>query len=62
MLEILSLLFGMYKEPFKLRGLRANMGHSVCGLHELLLAYVDTNVTWAVEGEVGFLSQNCLHR
>ena len=50
----------MYKESFKLRWLRASMGHNVCGLHELL-GYVDTTFTWVVEGEVGYLSQNCLH-
>ena len=30
------------------------MGHYVCGLNELL-GYVDTNVMWVVEGDVGFL-------
>ena len=42
----------MYKEPLKLRGICANMGHGVLGLHRLL-SYWECNVVF-------FGSRNCL--
>ena len=35
----------MYKEPLKLRGICANMGHGVLGLHRLL-SYWECNVVF----------------